>query len=136
MLVVARVGHPLARKKALRLPDLAEHPWILPPPGMPYRLRLDAAFRRGGKAPPIDLVESTCILANKTLLQETDRIGVMPADVARHYEGLGLLQSLAVEVPPPSGPVGAILEEGRSRTKALTALLDALREVADAQTRA
>lgn len=133
MWVVTRVGHPLSRRKGLRLTDLCALPWIVPPPGMPYRLRLDAAFRRGGAEPPDDLVESTCILANKTLLQETDRVGVMPADVARHYETLGLLRTLDVAVPPPSGPVGAILEKGRSRSTALDALLDGLRAIAGEQ---
>ena len=129
MQVVARVGHPLARRRALRLRDLAEETWIVPAPDAPYRRRLDAAFRQAGAAPPRRLVESVSIAVNKMLVQKSDLLGVMPRDVAREYAALGLLRVLPVKLPAPSGPVGVITAVGRPLTPAAAALLQALREV-------
>lgn len=130
MQVVARVGHPLARRRALRLGDLAEQPWIVPTPEAPYRARLDAAFRQAGLEPPRRLVESLSILVNKMLVQKTDMLGVMPRDVAREYAALGLMRVLPVKLPAPSGPVGVIKAIGRPLAPAAADLLQALRQVA------
>ena len=130
MQVVARVGHPLARRRRLQLADLAEQPWIVPTPEAPYRARLDAAFRQAGLHPPRRLVESLSILVNKMLVQKTDMLGVMPRDVAREYAALGLLRVLPVKLPPPSGPVGVVTAIGRPLAPAAADLLLALRQVA------
>jgi len=130
MQVVARIGHPLARRRALRLGELAEETWIVPAADAPYRRRLDAAFRQAGVAPPRRLVESVSIAVNKMLVQKSDMLGVMPRDVAREYAALGLLRILPTKLPPPSGPVGVITAAGRPLPPAATDLLQALREAA------
>lgn len=135
MQVVARVGHPLARRRALKLRDLAGEMWIVPASDAPYRRRLDAAFREAGVASPRRLVESVSIAVNKMLVQKTDMLGVMPRDVAREYAALGLLRVLPVKLPPPSGPVGLITAIGRPLPPVAAELIQALREVARAAAR-
>lgn len=132
MQVVARVGHPLARRRRLALRDLAGEAWIVPAPDAPYRRRLDAAFRQAGVAPPRRLVESVSIAVNRMLVQKSDMLGVMPRDVAREYAALGLLCVLPVKLPPPSGPVGVITAIGRPLPPAGADLVQALREGARA----
>jgi DNA-binding transcriptional LysR family regulator len=135
MQVVARTGHPLARRRALQLRDLAGETWIVPAPDAPYRRRLDAAFRQAGVAPPRRLVESVSVAVNKMLVQRSDMLGVMPRDVAREYAALGLLRILPVKLPPPSGPVGVITAIGRPLQAPTAALIQALRETARAAAR-
>jgi len=130
MQVVARAGHPLGRRRALALADLAGEMWIVPAPDAPYRRRLDAAFRQAGVAPPRRLVESVSIAVNKMLVQGSDMLGVMPRTVAREYAALGLLRVLPVKLPPPSGPVGVITATGRPLAPAAADLVQALREAA------
>jgi len=130
MRVVARSGHPLARRGRMALEALSKASWIVPPPEAFYRRRFDAAFRQAGVEPPRNIVESLSILSNKTLLQETDMLGVMPREVARHYARLGILTLLKVDVPPPSGPVGIVTAAGRPASLATTDFLAALRSVA------
>jgi DNA-binding transcriptional LysR family regulator len=132
MQVVARVGHPLARRRSLKLRDLAGQMWVVPAPDAPYRRRLDAAFRQAGVTPPQRLVESVSIAVNKMLVQKSDMLGVMPRDVAREYAALGLLRVLPVKLPPPSGPVGVITAIGHPLPPAAADLVQALREVARA----
>jgi DNA-binding transcriptional LysR family regulator len=130
MQVVARVGHPLARRRTHALGDLAREMWIVPAPDAPYRRRLDAAFRQAGVAPPQRLVESVSVAVNKMLVQRSDMLAVMPRTVAREYAALGLLRVLPVKLPPPSGPVGVITAIGRPLTPAAADLVQALREAA------
>lgn len=130
MQVVARTGHPLARRRSLKLGELAAQMWIVPAPDAPYRRRLDAAFRQAGVAPPRRLVESVSIAVNKMLVQKSDMLGVMPRNVAREYAALGLLRVLPVKLPPPSGPVGVITAIGRPLPPAAAELIQALRETA------
>lgn len=129
MQVVTRTGHPLARRRALRLRELAGEAWIVPAADAPYRRRLDAAFRQAGVAPPRRLVESVSIAVNKMLVQRSDMLGVMPRDVAREYAALGLVRILPVKLPPPSGPVGVITAIGRPLPPAAADLMQALREM-------
>lgn len=129
MTVVVRRGHPLCGRPQLRLADLAGEAWILPTPETAYRRRIDAAFRQEGVEPPTRLIESLSILTNKTLLQESDFIGVMPVNVARYYAGLGAVELLDVDLPMPSGPVGFVTREATVRSPVFDDLLDALRTV-------
>lgn len=130
MRVVARTAHPLAKRRALKLAQLAGLPWILPTPEAAYRKRLEAAFRRDGAQPPSSVVESGSILTNTMLVQETDMLGVLPRDVAQHYARSGALRILPVKLPAPSGPVGIITASGRPMPPAAVDLVQALRETA------
>jgi DNA-binding transcriptional LysR family regulator len=135
MCVVARVGHPLGKRRMLKLAALSHEQWILPTPEAAYRRRLDAAFRQVGVEPPRQIVESLSILTNRMLVQETDMLAVMPSKVAQHYVNLGLIAILPVKLPPPSGPVGVITLLGRPLTPAATDLVQALGDVARQTTR-
>lgn len=130
MRVVARVGHALARKRGIKLASLADTSWIVPTPDAFYRRHFLTAFQEAGLEPPRRIVESMSILTNKTLLQETDMLGIMPRAVARHYAELGILTVLDVALPPPSGPVGVATVPGRAVGTAVSDFLLALRKVA------
>jgi DNA-binding transcriptional LysR family regulator len=130
MRVVARSAHPLARRRALKLAQLAGWPWILPTPETAFRKTLDKAFRRAGAEPPVSIVESVSILMNTMLVQETDMLGVLPRDVALHYQRNGAMRILPVKLPAPSGPVGIITASGRPMPPAAVDLVQALRETA------
>jgi DNA-binding transcriptional LysR family regulator len=130
MRVVARAGHPLARRRKIALETLCDASWIVPTPETFYRRRFHAAFDQAGVESPKRIVESMSILSNKTLLQETDMLGIMPRAVARHYADLGILTVLRVELPLPSGPVGVLTVHGRAPTPAVGDFLQSLRKVA------
>ncbi|WP_299597675.1 LysR substrate-binding domain-containing protein [uncultured Microbulbifer sp.] len=126
----ARNGHPLSKNKKITLQDLLDYEWILPPQTTHLRQEVDEALREAGIESPVRAVESVSILANRTLLEETDMISVMPDQVVRFYEKDGLLQRLPVTLNISPGPIGISLCEGRTLSPAANYLLDKLREVA------
>ncbi len=132
MAAVARRGHPLQRRRRLTLADLARESWVLPTPEAAYRHRMDAAFRQAGVEPPAQLVESLSLLTNVTLLEESDMLGVMPFNTARHYARAGGLVPLRVAVPLPSGPVGVMTRSEQAQVPALQDMLAALRAAGQA----
>jgi DNA-binding transcriptional LysR family regulator len=130
VVLVVRVGHPLTTRTTLSLADLAGEEWIMPTPEAPYRKRLDAAFRQAGVERPRRIVESMSLLTNKALLQGSDRLAVMPRDVAHEYTSWNILAILPVDLPDPTGPVGVITVKDRPQSRATVAMLAALREAA------
>jgi DNA-binding transcriptional LysR family regulator len=125
--VVARRGHPLARKRRLSLRELANEPWLLPLPETALRRQIERAFVEAGAPLPRNVIESVSILTNRALLRKSDCIGVMPYHVALDDVELGLLAILPVKLKSIETPVGAILRAPGTLPPAAAALLDCLR---------
>lgn len=127
--VVCGTANPLARRRA-KLRELVDRPWILPPAHVPLRQRLDALFLSNAGRRPADLVESVSVLTNLTLLRESDALGVLPAETARHYAKLGLLAELPVSLKGILGPVALVTRRNHARSPAAESFLALLRNVA------
>lgn len=127
--VVCGVTHRLARRRRVRLADLLQERWILPPVGAWLRQRLEVHFANAG-ARPICAVESVSILTNQALVRETQMIAILPADVAAKAERLGELRVLRLDLPDLEAPVSLVCREGIAPTPAARALQDALRALA------
>src|SRR5215469_15964942 len=125
--IVARRGHPLARKRRLRLRELANEPWLLPLPETALRRQVERAFVEAGAPVPRNVIESVSILTNRALLRKSDCIGVMPYHVALDDVEQGLLAILPVKLKSIESPVGAILRAPGKLPPAASALLDCLR---------
>lgn len=96
--VVARRGHALARRRALRMRDLARTTWVLQPPGTAGRDAIDTLFARDGIDPAAGLIETVSIVGTLALLQETDALSVLPVDLAQSYEAHGMLTRIEVRL--------------------------------------
>jgi len=125
--IVARRGHPLARKRRLTLRELANQPWLLPLPETALRRQIERAFIEAGAPVPRNLIESVSILTNRALLRKSDCIGVMPYHVALDDVEQGLLTLLPVKLKSIESPVGAIVRAPGKLPPAASALLDCLR---------
>ncbi|WP_313034888.1 LysR family transcriptional regulator, partial [Massilia alkalitolerans] len=108
---VVRTGHALLEAKDLRLEDIADQPWILPPPGSILRHRFDMMFRRAGLQPPVNVVDTTALLLITTLLQQTDSLHVMPQEVAQYYASLNVMRILPIELPCKMDAFGNIRQQ-------------------------
>ena len=72
--VVAKRGHPLTRKRKLKIADLANLSWILPT-GKVIRHRFDIVFRSLGIDPPQNVVSTPSLPVTISLLQPCRHVG-------------------------------------------------------------
>lgn len=128
--LVTRTHHPLQQRQNLTLADLLDQEWILPPRETLLRQEIDAIFHKQGLNVPANATESVSILANRTLLKETDMISTLPNEVIRTYEEIGLLKRLNVDLGDEPGPIGITVRANRALPPVSEYLLHALRDEA------
>ncbi|MNT23415.1 HTH-type transcriptional regulator GbpR [compost metagenome] len=127
--IAARVGHALARTRVTPA-LLARQEWILPSRGAPLRQTIERYFRDKDLAPPLAVMESVSVLANVTLMRDTDLLAAMPLAVARHYAELNLLAIVPFHPEWTLPQVGVITRAGSPDSPAMVAFLSTLRAVA------
>jgi len=127
---VVRPGHPLLARDNLTLKDIAGCAWILPPPGSILRHRFDMMFRREGLSPPVNVVDTTALLLITALLQQTDMLHVMPAEVAGYYASLNVLSILPLQLPCKMDAFGIVRQRGHLLSPGAQVLLRAVRDEA------
>ena len=132
MVAVVRPGHPLARKRKLQWSDVAAQPCVLPPPWASLRVKLEQQFFAHDLHPPADIVESASFLSQITFLHQRSAVAFMARSVARHFAAQGLLAVLSLPVAVDLPPVGLITLRGQAVTPVTQALLECLREAAEA----
>jgi DNA-binding transcriptional LysR family regulator len=128
--VVVRPGHPLADSRELKLADLLEWNWVLPPQETTLRHQIDQSFRREDVNPPVPAVESVCLSVNRTLLMLTDYLSVWPWQVAcRAAEANGVV-ILPIALPATEGPIGITARRDAPFSPAVDLFVSTLRAVA------
>ncbi|MGH8807428.1 MAG: LysR family transcriptional regulator [Noviherbaspirillum sp.] len=96
VVVVGRHTHPLFRK-AVRMADLCDYPWVLPAPSVATRQWLDQAFRRHRLPPPTVQIATNSISLLPRLIARTDLLSF----ISRRNLGTGKAGAPLREVPLP-----------------------------------
>ena len=91
--IVVRAGHPLTRKRGLRLEDLAAYDWILPRPGTPRRRAFEWMFS-GMPQQPTSRVETSALDVQVSLIAASDRVTLMSTQEARRESAGGAIVAL------------------------------------------
>ena len=132
--VVAVVGrqHPLATEKKVRFEQLKPFGWILPPMETTLRRQVDQFFVSQDQYSPQSIIDSVSYLANRTLLQTRNLIGLMPEHVVCGDTEGRLLVKVDWDLPFGNGPVGISYRGADSLSPAGARFLRALRQVAKA----
>ena len=126
--VVGR-SHPLARRRSIRLNDLAEADWVVPTPESAAYASVRAFFEREGVGMPRHVVESVSILTNLGLVSQTSMVALMPASAARRFAEAGLLAILPLVGLASVSQVGYTVRADRqpsAATQRFLATLDAI----------
>jgi DNA-binding transcriptional LysR family regulator len=127
---VARIGHPMLARRDLTLKDLADASWILSPRGSILRHRFDMMFRRSDLETPSNVVETTAMSVILSLLQQTDFLHVMPAEVARYYVQSNELAMLPIDLPCKMDSFGIIMRRDHVLSPGANLLLKHVRALA------
>jgi DNA-binding transcriptional LysR family regulator len=89
--IVARLEHPLHRKRRQKLADLAHVQWMLPGPDVAARRHVEALLAQAGMAPPrIALEVSNTAGQLRKILHDTDLVSLMSESMLEGRGGEGL----------------------------------------------
>jgi DNA-binding transcriptional LysR family regulator len=127
---VVRTNHPLMDQASLKLSDLLEYGWIVPPAGSVLRHRFELMFQEERLTAPTDLIETTALLFMTKMLEQSDMIGVVASDVALYYQEHGLIAILPVDLPCKMDAFGLITRTDRLLAPAAKVMLRSLKTVA------
>jgi DNA-binding transcriptional LysR family regulator len=106
--LVVRSTHPLAKKRRLKIRELASQEWILPPESAPVRQEIDRIFIQAGLARPSAWIESTSLLLTETAIVQRDFVAAMPHSVAKLYESRGQVKILNNDFVVHMPPIGLV----------------------------
>ncbi|AOK57357.1 LysR family transcriptional regulator [Burkholderia stagnalis] len=127
---VVRPGHPLLAHAPLALADVQRAAWVVPPAGSVLRHRFELMFQRASLAPPANVVETAALLFITRVLEQSDMIAVLAADVARYYAGHGIVALLPLEMDCRMDDFGLITRTDRLYSPAASVMVDAIRVAA------
>ncbi|GJG98553.1 LysR family transcriptional regulator [Cupriavidus pauculus] len=125
--VVARPGHQLFETHELSLDAVQRACWIVPPEGSVLRHRFDLMFRRASLVPPTDVVETSALLFVTQMIEQSDMLAVLAADVAEYYARHGMVKILPLDVPCHMDDFGLITRTDRLLSPAAQRMTEALR---------
>ncbi|MEM7069394.1 MAG: LysR substrate-binding domain-containing protein [Pseudomonadota bacterium] len=129
VVVVCRAGHPLAQAKSVSLADLADCDWILPPTQTTLRRQIEKEFFDRGLSSPSNPVECVSFLTNRSLLLDTDMIGVFPLHVVQREISNGELAKVNCKLEISDSAVGVSYRKEDALSPAALAFLEELRTV-------
>ncbi len=126
--LVARPGHPLFDLDRVQWQDVEQYRWIVWPKGSPVRHALEVALSSAERSFPSNYIESNSVIANVTLLNNSDLIGT-----ASHRSVVMLVQMNLVRVLPLKlegvGSVSMYWRNDELYPRSVQLALDCVREV-------
>jgi DNA-binding transcriptional LysR family regulator len=129
-LLIARASHPLMSRTNLKLDDLMDQCWILPPAGSILRDRLTALFLSHGLEQPPETVETLDMPVVASLLLNDDMIVALPAEAVQPYLDAGLLKILPFDLGVSMDSFGIVTRKRHQLSPGADAMLLALRDAA------
>jgi len=127
--VVAGAHNQLTRHRRLKLSDLLNEPWALPPPGSPYGAVVSEAFRAQGLRVPPTTVKS--FLPVRTSLLATGRfLSMVPRIVMQFPPKNRLLRILPIDLPKTVRPLALITLKNRTLNPVAQLFADCMHEAA------
>lgn len=121
--------HPVLQAASLTYQDLADYPWILPPPESPMRRIATRFFRDMDMELPVNIVESLSLMTNINLMIDGNWVALMPKMAAQRFVSAGLLSFLPLDEVGQLVEVGVTTRHGKTLTPACSQLIACLKEV-------
>jgi DNA-binding transcriptional LysR family regulator len=127
--VVAATKNPWSRRRRVKLADLMNEPWTLPPPNMPGMAHAEV-FRAAGLGLPAATVVNASAIARIALVAE-GRFLTLTSESAIRFGGRNMaIKALPIDLPDIQIPVGIITLKNRTLTPVAQRFIDCAREVA------
>lgn len=124
--LVVRCDHPLLRQAMIEWVDVERYRWIVWPKGSPIRKALEDALAVAGRRLPSNYIESNSVIANVTLLNNSDVIGAASHRSAQILAGMGMLRIVPLTLQG-SGSVSLYWRRNELLPKSVEQALDCIR---------
>ncbi|MEO0487824.1 MAG: LysR family transcriptional regulator [Pseudomonadota bacterium] len=113
--IASRAGHPLARKAALKLDDIAPFPWIAPPPDSPLFRDLRQVLAEIGITDMRVSFSGGSLTSMINVMVGSDALAILPHSVLYMRRHTKELTALPIRISHPERDLGMLsLAEGRS----------------------
>src|SRR5947209_6699177 len=129
--IVADKTHRMAVHKRLKLSDLMEEQWALPPPDTFLGRVVADLFEQKRLSLPSSIVTSTSTLMRLNLLANGRFLSVLPMIMLRHRSYKPWLRALRVDLGDHGGPISAITIKDRRSSGATKLFLEASHAVCE-----
>ena len=126
--LIARREHPLVKKPSLEWSDLANFPWILPPPGTLLREPLENVLAHHDIPIPSNYIETLSTHLIRAYLQLTDAIAIFADHLSSGIPELDFLAALRLELGLVVRPIGVIWNREKPLTPSANLMLSCLEE--------
>ena len=127
--VIAGIKNPWARRRRIKLADLINEPWALPPPDDQAHELLTDVFRAMGLELPRPAMVTATGVARIALVAKGHFLSMASESVLRFGGWERSIKVLPIDLVA-SGPVGIITLKNRTLTPAAQLFIDCAREVA------
>jgi DNA-binding transcriptional LysR family regulator len=127
--VMAGVKSPWIRRKKVRLAELMDEPWVLPPRDSSVGLFLGEAFRTQGLDFPRVAVVAFAYEVRLSLLATNRYLTILPESVLRFPATHPRIKKVPVELSLRPMPIGIVTLKSRTLSPAAQLFIDSAREV-------
>jgi len=101
--IVCNPQHPLAAKSHVRVKELVQWPWILPPTSAPLRHMLETQLALSGAMSPSNVLISSSAMTNLALMRNMPCFAALSSSVATYLASEGLLTVVSCDLKLSSG---------------------------------
>jgi DNA-binding transcriptional LysR family regulator len=130
LVVVAGAKAPWSRRRRLKLCDLMEAAWTLPPPESLYGGVVAEAFRSEGLEVPSATVFTSVTAVRNALLATGRFLSIVQGSVVRFNFLAPQFKALSVALPTTRRPIAAITLKGRTLSPSARLFIDCARKIA------
>lgn len=125
--VIARSSHPLFRLPRPTIRDVLEYDWVVPIKGTPTREIYESLMKRWGQTMPTNLIETSSLIALRSILLESDRLTMLSRHQILYEEQSHTLSEVPLDLGNTSRPIGVTTRVDWEPTVVQSEFLDRLR---------
>jgi DNA-binding transcriptional LysR family regulator len=133
--VAAGARNPWCRRRRIKLADLMNEPWALPPRDSPTGPIVVEVFRASGLGLPHAALVASSIPARNALLASGRFLTMVPASVLKLTGGNEEIKALPVDIPKVGRPIGILTLKNRTLSPVAQLFVAAVRDVASSISR-
>jgi DNA-binding transcriptional LysR family regulator len=128
-LVVAGENSSWSRRARLKLPDLADAPWVLPPYDSIPGTLIQEIFRAAGVEPPRPSIATLSIELTRKLVGDGEYVGLLPRSVVLFSGKRAGLKTLPIRFEDPHIAVGIVTVKNRTLSPLAELFIGCAKEV-------